>query len=797
MCGLPAKTSSATDYKYAVEEDGYLFNTSSKFSEPHYVNGYCFSKLSYYEHDKRTVLLCTVTNVSDVTRGETLPEIYIYDDTGMVIIHFGGIIGNTKPGDSVLLNAGVTTTGIVDAYDYAISFSPEDTLNSDKEIAIKKGIICTSHEVKENDSVTLICEESDEGVEYQLFWSINKSGGGNMIQGANDRRLILSNVSLEQSGRYYYCQINKKGKIEYTDRFELVVTSMATSKPALSPTPRPFPTAVASPTPKVSAEPTVRPTIEPTETPTTNPTEGSISKNKRDVNALNAIIAEQKALGATISEDLDSDEYVWTKDGRLIAVKWAEKNLQGSLSFQELSQLLVLVCDNNQLTDLDVSSNTALTVLWCTSNQLTALDIGSNRVLAELICNDNQLAALDVSKNMELKVLGCNDNQLTSLNISNNMVLETLECSGNQLTSLDISGRITLIELLCNDNQLTGLDVSNDISLKRLDCTDNSLTSLDISSNTALTSLYCSDNHLTGLDVSNNTALAELRCFNNYLTSLDVSKNTVLAKLYCEGNQLTGLDVSNNTALTNLGCYANQLTSLDVSNCTALINLNCDKDVIVTGRPDLIVPASSPEPIESPAVLQVKNFGVQQTTSLKAKLTWEKVTLDNMTLDRITVLRAEKKSGPYFIVKQFFGSSCTSCIDENVERGKTYYYKVAAHSDDSQAQLFQTDLTVKKITIGYLIPPVITIKKGTSGGQKYVQIFLKKYEGQYADIYMKSSGRFQKLAMKKRTIRSYRKRYRFRYRKGDVTLYFRVRTYRIVKGRKRISPYSKIVKIKI
>ena len=105
--------------------------------------------------------------------------------------------------------------------------------------------------------------------------------------------------------------------------------------------------------------------------------------------------------------------------------------------------------------------------------------------------------------------------------------------------------------------------------------------------------------------------------------------------------------------------------------------------------------------------------------------------------------------------------------------------------------------TLKKITISYLISPAISIRKGNSGGQKYVQVFLQKYEGQYADIYMKSSGDFQKLAMKKRTIRSYRKKYRFRYRNGGVTLYFRVRTYQIVKGRKRVSLYSKIVKIKI
>ena len=719
FCSLPVKIGSAADYKYAVEGEDYVLNVSSKFNAPHYINGYCFSDMSYYERYGQTWMICTVTNVSDVARDITFPDIHIYDDTGIQITGLGGIIDPLEPGQSVQLNASATFTGIIDAYDYTMTFSPEDTLNPNEEITIKKGIICTSHEIKENDTVTLICEESDEGVEYQWFWSINKNGGGNMIQGANDRRLTLSNVSLEQFGRYYYCQINKKGKIEYTDRFGLMITSVTTPKPIT----------------------------------------GSMSKNKSDVNALNAIIAEQKALGATISEDLDSDEYDWAADGRLIAIDWVGKNLQGNLSLQGLPQLVAVICNKNQLTGLDVSKNTILRSLWCSLNQLTSLDI------------------------------------------SNSILLTNLNCSANQLTSLNLSSNTALTSLGCNDNHLTSLDISNNIALIELQCVMNNLTSLDVSNNIALTSLWCDRNSLTSLDVSNNVALTSLNCTANRLTSLDVSSNTALTELRCSICPLASLDVSNNTRLTVLECTNNLLTSLDVSKCTALTTLTCDEDVVVTGRSDSVTPdmTASPSPEAGPSasppqeqiLLKVKKIKVQQTTDLKAKLTWEKI-----TSDKIVVLRAEKRSGAYRIIKQFSGSQ-TSYTDKTAKRGKTYYYKVVAHNGDLQVQLNQIDLTVKKITIGYLIPPVITIKKGTSGGQKYVQVFLQKYEGQYADIYMKSSGDFQKLVMKKRTIQSYRKRYRFRYRKGGVTLYFRARTYKIVKGRKRVSPYSKTVKIKI
>ena len=43
-------------------------------------------------------------------------------------------------------------------------------------------------------------------------------------------------------------------------------------------------------------------------------------KNANDVAVLQKIIAEQRALGATISENLDSEQYSWNVEGRLIEI---------------------------------------------------------------------------------------------------------------------------------------------------------------------------------------------------------------------------------------------------------------------------------------------------------------------------------------------------------------------------------------------------------------------------------------------------------------------------------------------
>ena len=153
-----------------------------------------------------------------------------------------------------------------------------------------------------------------------------------------------------------------------------------------------------------------------------------------------------------------------------------------------------LDCSGNQLTNLDVSNNTALTYLNCEDNQLINLDVSKNTALTGLSCNNNPLIGLDVSKNTALGTLYCGNNQLTSLDVSNNIAVEILECSNNQLTSLDVSKNTKMRTLFCRNIQLTSLDVSKNTALGTLYCGNNQLTSLDVSKNTALCKLDCSRN---------------------------------------------------------------------------------------------------------------------------------------------------------------------------------------------------------------------------------------------------------------------------------------------------------------
>ena len=251
-------------------------------------------------------------------------------------------------------------------------------------------------------------------------------------------------------------------------------------------------------------------------------------------------------------------------------------------------------CRGCNLTQLDVSENTALEVLYCSKNNLTQLDVSKNTALEDLLCSENNLTQLDVSKNTALEYLDCSENNLTQLDVSKNTALEHLYCSENNLTQLDVSKNTALKHLYCSENNLTQLDVSKNIYLLDLYCSGNNLTQLDVSKNTVLAKLSCQQNNLTQLDVSKNVKLWYLNCYNNNLTQLDVSKNTELQDLDCSGNNLTQLDVSENAKLCELKCYNNNISQLDVSNKSNLRILACERNVQVTGyNGTIIYPDSS------------------------------------------------------------------------------------------------------------------------------------------------------------------------------------------------------------
>ena len=176
------------------------------------------------------------------------------------------------------------------------------------------------------------------------------------------------------------------------------------------------------------------------------------------------------------------------KDGLLTAeeieavveMHLTDKGIDSLQGIEYFTALQHLNCEENRLTELDISLNSNLTVLRCDNNQLTKLDVSHNANLEWLKCNLNQLSELDVSNNINLQLLECAYNQLTKLDVSKNNELFHLDCHGNQLTELDISQNINLEWLDCYGNQLTELDISQNVNLEWLDNSGNQMEELNI-----------------------------------------------------------------------------------------------------------------------------------------------------------------------------------------------------------------------------------------------------------------------------------------------------------------------------
>tara|TARA_R110002050_G_scaffold54303_4_gene122937 strand:+ start:23062 stop:24474 length:1413 start_codon:yes stop_codon:yes gene_type:complete len=245
---------------------------------------------------------------------------------------------------------------------------------------------------------------------------------------------------------------------------------------------------------------------------------------------------------------------------------------------------VVLTANISSIVDLDVTSYNisdltgiedfvALEVLSCENNQLTNLDVTNNTNLLHLFCNNNLLTNLDVTLHPNLEVLWCFNNQLSTLNVSQNTNLRALRCENNNLINLDTSNNIGLVDFVCENNQISTLDVSNNSTLNIFQCGNNLLSNLDVTNNISLSILNCEQNQLSTLNVTNNSRLNTLLCFGNQLTELNLTQNSSLISLNCSNNQLCSLYINNgnnnNVVLMNFNLNPDL-------NCVVVDNVNED-----------------------------------------------------------------------------------------------------------------------------------------------------------------------------------------------------------------------------
>lgn len=235
-----------------------------------------------------------------------------------------------------------------------------------------------------------------------------------------------------------------------------------------------------------------------------------------------------------------------TADGKVTDIDLRNNGLTGAMDLKGLLSLEGFVCDNNQVTSIDLSGCYNLRHLNCYDNlNLTSIDASNCLLLYEVWCNGNtNLTSLTLSNCISLQKINVHENKLTALDVSDLINLEGLICSENQISSLNLRNCKQLGSFSCNDNNLSSLDVSNLKNLTSVACEDNQISSLNVSGCTNLDQISCENNQLTSLDLSGLIALEKIWCTNNDIKTLDVFDASNLGQLYCKDNPITRIRLS-------------------------------------------------------------------------------------------------------------------------------------------------------------------------------------------------------------------------------------------------------------
>ena len=171
--------------------------------------------------------------------------------------------------------------------------------------------------------------------------------------------------------------------------------------------------------------------------------------------------SSEEKKGIKIDENTFPDE-----NFRAYILKNIDKDGDGYLSETEIEETTSITCRDRSISSLKgIECFAALEYLYCSENNLTQLDVSKNTALDDLDCSGNNLTQLDVSKNAKLCELKCYNNNISQLDVSNKSNLRILSCDRNvQVTGYN--GTITYPDSSTSENRLDeeSLPIADDFS---------------------------------------------------------------------------------------------------------------------------------------------------------------------------------------------------------------------------------------------------------------------------------------------------------------------------------------------
>ena len=166
-----------------------------------------------------------------------------------------------------------------------------------------------------------------------------------------------------------------------------------------------------------------------------------------DTNIVVAIDSEHFPYDAL--RDYIKEQYDVSRDGNLNKLEIegitdislsSSGNKAGTLQgIEYFPNLLSLYIYNQNLTEVDISSNKEITSVSSYYSNVTKLKASNNSKLQSIFCMYNQITELDIYECPNLQILQCTDNKISSLDLSNFPELSSLSCDKNNITKLDIS----------------------------------------------------------------------------------------------------------------------------------------------------------------------------------------------------------------------------------------------------------------------------------------------------------------------------------------------------------------------
>jgi len=278
--------------------------------------------------------------------------------------------------------------------------------------------------------------------------------------------------------------------------------------------------------------------------------------------------------------DTNNDGEIQVSEAEAVdgSLRVQESGIDDLTGIEAFVNLFSLDCSSNNLTSVDISSNTSLLGVKLNQNSLSDIDVSMIGALSTLSLSDNSINSLDVSQNLELKSIDISANPIANLDITNNTDLELFSCNDTNINFIDVSQNPNLFFLRVSETPMSNIDLSNNTNLEQFSCFETNISTLDFSQNINLKLVTIDNTLITEIDLTNNPNLESFTCAFTNISSLDVSQNGALEILNIANTPLTEIDLSNSQNLTRIFSSSTNITTLDFSNNPELIVSSLDSN---------------------------------------------------------------------------------------------------------------------------------------------------------------------------------------------------------------------------